>query len=73
MASTPTCWRCGSQRVRVRFLGKQPTFHAAKECDCPHKVTKENPCGWASQGELTCDGCGNVWIDGDISEYGLAH
>ena len=60
----PTCWECGSQNVTVRFLGYLPVFHKTGECACA-----TSPCSEVPSGQLTCGACGNVWKDGNISEF----
>lgn len=66
MTARPTCWKCGSDQVTVRFTGYAPVFHKKSECACT-----TSPCGEVPHGALTCRACGNVWKDGNISEFGL--
>ncbi len=65
----PTCWKCGSEQVTVRFIGYGATYHKKGECETT--CVRGKPCGEPPQGVLTCRSCGNVWKDGDISEFGL--
>lgn len=68
MSPKPECWRCGGSDVLVRFAGHLPVYHRSDECDCP---PGKDPCGEVPDGRLCCRSCGNVWRDGDVSEFRL--
>ncbi len=61
--SAPNYWACHSTEVSAKFSGYH-TAYCRQDCKEEHLHEEQVPTG-----TMTCRSCGNVWEDGNISEF----